>query len=326
VISLNNIRPTVVTDLEVARERWNALNSVNVASSPFTDFELTLALAQSFGWQLTPVFWGEHLGACFLVRSRAWATDIVVPPFAPYSCIALSESIPEAERPEFLERIFDDVEGLPYSRVISLDPRLCFSESRPDTYACAPKQTFSIPTSPLEKAISAFSESTRRQFNRSKEDLIFQTNNLSVSNLCEMVAAGYEHHGRRAPLSREKMEAMAAAVSGFTLARQLGIFDVRTNELQAGIVLLLNNTTAWYWLAGSERGPAMTVLLAHTIHFLHEQNVGHFDLMGANTDGISEFKRRFGGILIQYRHWQRLNWSNRFVSVLGQFKRLVRSL
>jgi len=76
---------------------------------------------------------------------------------------------------------------------------------------------------------------------------------------------------------------------------------------------------AWYWVAGSKRGPAMTVLLTRSLEFLREQGITTLDFMGANTDGITEFKRRFGGRLVEYTHYTKQNAGNRLVSHIRSF-------
>lgn len=324
MIPISNIPPTVVWDLDVARERWNDLNAVNIASSPFTEFTFAERLADIFGWTLVPVFWGEVLGVCFVVRSRAWTKDVVVPPFAPFSCIALSESVPVLDRVPLLHRLFEDIPSIPFSRVYSFDPRLCLSGISPTGYRLAEKQTYVVQTAPLNEAITSFSEGTKRHFNRSKDDYSFQIDHLSLSNLCELVSDGYQHHGQSAPLQHMQLEKLATEMAELPFARKMGLFSVETGELHAGMVLLCSREKAWYWLVGSKRGPAMTVLLANTIQYLHEQSISSFDLMGANTGGITEFKRRFGGELVPYSHWIRTDGSNRLLSKMGLLLRSLR--
>ncbi|MDA1029415.1 MAG: hypothetical protein O3B41_10240 [Bacteroidetes bacterium] len=323
MIPTSNIRPTVVRDLDVARERWNNLNAVNIASSPFTEFTFAERLAEIFGWTLVPVFWGDVLGVCFVVRSRAWTKDAVVPPFAPFSCIALSESVPILDRVPLLHRLFEDIPSIPFSRVYSFDPRLCITGISPTGYQLAEKQTYVVQTAPLNQAMTSFSEGTKRHFNRSKDDYSFQIDRLPLSTLCELVSDGYRHHNQSAPLQTTQLENLATEMGELPFARKMGLFSAETVELHAGMVLLCSQEKAWYWLVGSKRGPAMTVLLANAIHYLHEQNIPSFDLMGANTDGITEFKRRFGGDLVSYSHWIRTDGSNRLLSKMGL---LIRSL
>lgn len=324
MIPTSNIPPTVVRDLDVARERWNDLNAVNIASSPFTEFTFSERLAEIFGWTLVPVFWGDVLGVCFFVRSRAWTKDVVVPPFAPFSCVALSESVPVSDRAPLLHRLFEDIPSIPFSRVYSFDPRLSLSGMCPTGYRPAEKQTYVVQTAPLKQATATFSEGTKRHFNRSKDEYAFQFDRLPLATLCELVSDGYQHHGRSAPLQSMHLEKLAIEMADLAFARKMGLFSIETGELHAGMVLLCSQEKAWYWLVGSIRGPAMTVLLAHAINYLHEQKIPLLDLMGANTSGIAEFKRRFGGELVSYSHWIRTDGSNRLLSKMGLVLRSLR--
>jgi hypothetical protein len=326
LIESTHILPTVITDLEVAEERWDALNSCNVAPSPFTEFSFIQALAASFGWEIRTVLWGDVLGACFIVRKRGFSEDVVVPPFSPYSCVTLSNTVPISERRRILQYLFDDIPQIPFSRVISLDPQLPPVTGIPSSFNSSAKQTYSIRTSTFSNALSSFSESARRHVNRSTGDYSFRTTPIPLALLCQLVEGGYEHHHRSPPLNGGDFLELATRLSKTDYAQMVGVFEAESNAFSAGIVLLVSKTTAWYWLAGSVRGPSMTILLAQTIDYLHQQNINTFDLMGANTDGVSEFKRRFGGELTAYTHWTRKDWGHRLMSFLGKARRSLRNI
>lgn len=73
-----------------------------------------------------------------------------------------------------------------------------------------------------------------------------------------------------------------------------------TGACEAGVVVLHDDATAHYWIAGSRPGPAMTVLLGHLLERLASNGMKLFDFVGANTPSIAEFKRRFGPQLVSY--------------------------
>ncbi|MCH8962729.1 MAG: GNAT family N-acetyltransferase, partial [Bacteroidetes bacterium] len=74
--------------------------------------------------------------------------------------------------------------------------------------------------------------------------------------------------------------------------------DAETPE--GGLAVLHDGRTAHYWIAGSAPGPAMTVLLGHTLPRLRDDGIEQFDFVGANTPSIAEFKRHFGPVLTPY--------------------------
>jgi hypothetical protein len=75
-----------------------------------------------------------------------------------------------------------------------------------------------------------------------------------------------------------------------------------TSAPEAALVVAHDGQTAFYWIAGSDPGPAMTVLLAYTLPQLRHDGITTFDFMGANVPSIAEFKRRFGPALQIYHH------------------------
>jgi hypothetical protein len=74
------------------------------------------------------------------------------------------------------------------------------------------------------------------------------------------------------------------------------------DQLAAGMIVLHRGTTAWYWVTASVPGPAMTVLVAAVAADLADRGIRTFDLMGANTPSIAEFKRRLGAERVAYAH------------------------
>ena len=65
-------------------------------------------------------------------------------------------------------------------------------------------------------------------------------------------------------------------------------------------MVLTHGRTAYYWIAGSVPGPAMTVILGAVLGRLRSEGFESFDFLGANTPSIAEFKRRFGPALVEY--------------------------
>jgi len=323
---VRDIEPLLISDRAEARLRWDALNGRSIAASAFTEFGAVEALADMFKWDLAPVFWGEDLAACFIIRQRGFSKDIVVPPLSPYSCIALSNTVPINRRSEVLNGLFEPIKGLPDARLISLDPTLHTFAEAPPSYSSQPKQTYFLECFSLENAVRGFSESTRRLFKKGRDSFNFVTNDIPLHQLGDLVAAGYESHGKHPPLCSSDMARLAESMIQMGFAQVVGVNSRQTGTLEAGIVLLRFGSMAWYWLAGSVRGPAMTVLLAHTLDHLSTQEVQRLDLMGANTEGITEFKRRFGGELTTYLHLGKTDVRNSVVSRIGQMLRFAQAL
>ena len=72
----------------------------------------------------------------------------------------------------------------------------------------------------------------------------------------------------------------------------------------ATIILIIDGSVAYYWLAGGDHNFFKTglnqVLMWHVIEFLHAMGISIFDLAGANTPTISFYKSGFNFDLVPY--------------------------
>ena len=195
--------------------------------------------------------------------------------------------------------------GIPASRLFSVDPQDWAAAGRP----AAPvgltgqeKATWVVNLAPIEELMDAWSASARRTWRKHLGEYRFSEGG-STADLIALVEAGYARHGRRLPLSASALQSWSRSLMHAGLGTLYTLAE--GSKLAAGILVLRGPVRAFYWLAGSLPGPAMTVLLGHVFEHLHQQGVPSFDFMGANTPGISEFKRRFGGARVIYPHWVR---------------------
>ncbi len=125
-------------------------------------------------------------------------------------------------------------------------------------------------------------------------------------NICKLVCQSYEKSKGRPPIKVGEMQALADSCINAGLASCYAIKEKNTREIKAGIVVLKSEYRSYYWLAGGEKGPWMTVLLDRLFQDLSEEGIKYFDFMGANTPRIAEFKRRFGGELVTYAGYEKV--------------------
>ena len=313
------IQPHVEPNQEQAREAWNRLNERSIVRSPFTDWAVLSELSRAFGWSQRVVFWGEKMAVCFFERKRAVARDIVVPPFSPYTAVALSAEVPPESRAELVARVFEPLEGLPGSRLISLEPRLSGLVGSFKGYDKWPMKTYWVSCDQTKDIAASYSENTRRVLKKSEGNYSVVVDALPLDQVATFVATGYSAHGRRPPLAEAKLARLASAIcNGTSTTKQIGVVNTTTSDLEAGIVFLIHDEMAWYWFAGSVRGPAMTVLIDASLRELNATGIKTLDFMGANTPGIAEFKRKFGGELVEYAHFSKSSGINQMISRLSQ--------
>ena len=246
------------------------------------------------------------------VRSRGPVKDLVLPPFQPFSALA-----PDCGGKEIAESL-RAADGLPKNWLVSFGPA---EVDAGDTsllagYSAQKRSTYLLRTAPVDSAISAWSAGPRRQFRNATDNYRFWCSHDSsgqataeAKQLDEVIHASvqlaeqaYARHKRMLPLPARGLARWASDLVYAEIARVYGLFDVDSGNVVAAIVALHDRRTAWYWIAGSEPGPGMTVLMAHVQSDLHQAGIEVLDLMGANTPGIAEFKRRFGGEHATYMH------------------------
>ena len=298
-----------VKDQIEAKTRWNDLIVRDSFATPFDDFDFLSGLSSRFGWNVSTFFKGETDGYRAVVRSRAGVKDVVVPPFVPYSSYLSSHGTMDAH--------LDSIASLPFSHCISIAPRFFEQDYSLPTYLTTQKSTFRIQTGSLDTMLGGMSESTRRSFRKNHAGYQFGVNSSTSIAIAKMVEQGYLKSGRSCPLPASQLAHFSDDLVRQGKATILSVCPTGSDSPEAGIVLLKNAHMGWYWLAGSVPGPAMTVLVAHTLAWLHDEQISAFDFLGANTPSIAEFKRRFGGDKVSYLHLNRQSFAAKLISDLS---------
>lgn len=107
-----------------------------------------------------------------------------------------------------------------------------------------------------------------------------------------LMAASYRRGGADLGLDEGAVAGLADAFGAAGLARTFAAR--RGGAAEAAVTVATDGRTAFYWIAGSRPGPAMTVLVDAVLGRLAEGGARVFDFCGANVPSIAEFKRRFG--------------------------------
>lgn len=304
---------TVLTQSAECRAAWKGTHTTWTNPSPFLHPVFQDGLERIVTWKrlvlTTP---GDALLSTF-VRSRGLVRDLVLPPFQPFSAIG-----PVADPLDLIRRLRSSPD-LPSDWILSITPEQ-YAALHPKTMGrgirVVERYTYHLSSGPFEVAIASWSAAQRRQVRKSVSDFVFwcshdlaRTAGSEAKKLDEVIQravfladSAYRRAGRRLPLPPRALARWARDLVYAGLARVYGLHDRHTGEIVAAIVALHDERTAWYWIAGSKPGPGMTVLMAHVQDELHAAGIATLDLMGANTPGIAEFKRRFGGQHVTYAH------------------------
>jgi len=324
----------VIGNEDEAELSWNDLFALQADKSPFCEYDFMESLAELFGWSCISVASEDVLMARLFLRTRGPLRDVIVPPLMQFTSILLHPDADEAQVRQGLQSLHggrDQMPGtsplpfssqMPYSRLFSFSPILSeYLKQAPSGYKSLEKHTYVLPSGSVEDSITGWSSSTRRNFRKSEADYVFVKDSVAPVEIAELTSHAYAAAGRRFPLPPAVIGEFASALVQRSMARTVGVVSKSSGELEAGVVLLENRQTSWYWLAGSQPGPAMTVLMAHLQADLAEKGISNLDLVGANTPSIAEFKRRFGGTLVGYTHHNRQAPLNRLAAgIAGSIK------
>ena len=239
----------------------------------------------------------DEAGAIILYRGKGALRMARPSPFTQYSCLLLRVPPDEAavhQRRSPLEALLGALEPR-YRRLLLL---VSLQDPRPAQWrGWDVRPLFTYRLSP-KAAVATWSAATRRTYKKFAPAYSVKESADSASEIVSWCRQSYARQGRRLPA---EPEALTGLVNRLRAAGCVRLFTAsRGGELEGGLAVLHDGRTAHYWIAGSQPGPAMTVLVATVLRDLAASEVGTFDFVGANTPSIAEFKRHFGPRLTPY--------------------------
>jgi CelD/BcsL family acetyltransferase involved in cellulose biosynthesis len=155
----------------------------------------------------------------------------------------------------------------------------------------------------LPKAWENLSQSVRRKINRAKEKNLTISESGDIETLLTLQEQSYARSALSPIMDREQFSTLCTALLSKGYIRIYSIMDA-TGIVHSTRAIVIVGHTAFDWIAGSNT----KTMEENTTHLLmwkiFEQlsvaGVVRFDFLGANTPSIVEFKRSFGGILVNY--------------------------
>ena len=286
-------------------ERWKALQAVSAPHTPFCRLDYVRAVASEAGLHLGIHIVSENgrdmAGAAVTWKRRGPWREAIVPPFTPFSALILRDALNPADihsRTTPLESLLAELEA-GYDRIhVHLDPE--YTDIRPAQWrgwTTRPLYTYRLNTA---DGPETWSKGAARTFRSGKDAYDLLEGNGVGSAAALLATASYARQRRKTPLDKAALEALVRTAESTGIASSFAVRRRDSGDIQAGIVVLHANRKGYYWVVGSVPGPAMTVLLGKMLPRLHASGIEEFDLMGANTPTIAEFKRRFGARLTPY--------------------------
>ncbi|HEX7069564.1 MAG TPA: GNAT family N-acetyltransferase [Rhodothermales bacterium] len=303
---------TIAGDALVAPEfvaAWERMRCATGGGTAFARIHFARALADEFGYDLAAhavrsESGSLNAGVLCHVRRLGPYRRAVVPPFVQYTPVLLDPPLSEhvvhgGDSPLqiLLATLAERYGGI----ALNLTPDLQDVRAAAwSGYRVQPLYTYRIDLEPDRPVHSEWSENALRLFRRFTGDYTVVDGIEHARDVVQLCADGYARHERGLPVAEDRLVSLVRRLTELNLVQVYALRAREGETCEAGIVVLRSDDTAHYWVAGSRPGPAMTVLLGHVLERLAQDGIRMFDMVGANTPSIAEFKRKFGPRLESY--------------------------
>jgi len=153
--------------------------------------------------------------------------------------------------------------------------------------------------------LDVFESSIKRQIKKAeKEDptLVETINEDSISDSFRLIVSSLDKQGKRFMFDPDAFSALVLELSQRDLLKLYNIYS--GNKPVATTLVLFDEKTAYYWLAGSDPGMRQTglnqILIYKILEKLQKSGIERFDWFGANTPSIARYKSKFNPVLVPY--------------------------
>lgn len=311
------------------REIWREFSAAAHHRQPFSSLAYADAVSEAFGHPCTIIAAEDTdeivAGTLVFENSLGPYRIAAVPPFTAYTPLLLKEHPRETDinhRRSPVGAVLAALEERYHRLSLLLPPSV--DDVRPYTWRgweVSPLYTYHVPLREPETALQDWSKTRRYDYRTHRGEYEIEERTSSIEPLIRLCAESYQRSDRALPGGVSNVVALVETLLSRDIARAFAAVSKSSGEPEAGIISLSHGDIAYYWLAGSTPGPAMTVLLGRVCEILYEDGFSTLDLVGANTPSIAEFKRRFGSVLVPYHHATRtLRPELRFVDLLRSLR------
>ena len=274
-------------------DRYAALWTASPGRTPFSHPAAVDAYGRAFGWPPRVVALDDGTAAVPVFdKRRGPFRAAALPPLCPVLRPLLAEPLAEAAshaRDSPLDRLLARLDGQAHQLTLALGD----DDLRPYRWAgwtATPRATYRLD---LGGDLDAGYSSAVRRTVRAQAGAfeVAEDRGLAAESV-RLMADAYRRGGARLGLDEPAVAGLAEAFAEAGLARTFAAR--RGGTVEAAVTVATDGRTAFYWIAGSRPGPAMTVLMDRVLGRLAEGGAETFDWCGANVPTIAEFKRRFG--------------------------------
>jgi len=279
--------------------------------TPFTRLSYLRAISVASGRRLD--VWGAWESGRLVAALPLFAASpfrrVLPPPLTPYTEPVLEAFPPGArihDRTSILDALIAALQSHYHAFALHLPPT--WPDARSFTWAGCRSEVLYTYRIPLDQPF-ALARVRKREAKESGE--IFPAEASHLTNALEL---SMQRQRRALPLPSNNLAEALPEILRHGLA-------FRTEHPNgAASMSLLTPEGAFDFLAGGEPGPGRAALLLHQMAYAKAVGCTFFDLCGANTPSIAEYKRGFGGVLTPYT---RVVWMRSWVRPLHTFRAWV---
>ena len=292
-----------------ARQAYEPLWAASRQRSVFSHPDALQAISSAFGLRLSLAYVRDTNGLAAALpvfeKARGPFRAVALPALIPVVSPLLASPLAEHEvhaRHSPLDRLLT-LTASHYSQAsLLLHPSL--EDTRSFLWSgwnVQPRYTYEIALA-NDDLLASWSRGSRRTARQAAAQYRIEEGAHHIASAVDLMLEAYAERAVHLGVTAEGVVRLAHQFAKRGLARVFAALpdDAPTAPPEAAVVIAHDNRTAYYWLAGSRPGAAMTVLLAHVLTTLRDDGVELFDFAGANTPSIAEFKRRFGPRLCLY--------------------------
>jgi hypothetical protein len=256
----------------------------------------------------------------FIANKRVGRTILSPPPGlgVPRLGPVLDPNSPKQRKRErvnrrFAEGLFDHLDVSDRSTLFRMICPLSFSDPRPygwNDLDVSTEFTYVVDLGgdDFEDVMGTFSRSLRREMRSLDDlDLTISTEGADAAvRVYDHLAGWYEEQGEPVPMSRSYVRELVRTLDD----DRCRVYVARTpdGDYLSGLVVLFSNDHAYYWSGGVresyENVSVNTLLHRAVMEDIVEDpaldSVTGYDLVGANTERLCEYKAKFNGELVPY--------------------------
>lgn len=279
--------------------------------TPFTRLSYQHAIAQAAGrsLQVWGAWEGSRLVAALPLIAASPFRRALPPPLTPYT-EPLLEAFPSGAeihaKTSVLTALIAKAQDHYHAFSLHLPPD--WPDARPFAWAGCRTEVLYTYRIPLAQPLS-FHRVRRREVRE-----VHQTHPADTRALVDALRLTMTRQGRPMPLPEERLETCLPALLPFGEA-------YKTDQPNFAASMVLHTPEgAFDFIAGGTPGPGRAALLHRQMAHARDRGCALFDLCGANTPSIAEYKRGFGGHLTPYT---RVMWMRRWVRPMHALKAWV---